>query len=72
MSVEGFLPIEQAPRDGTPVLVTCESHPEFGTHLMMWSKKNSRWEGWAFAVVRKVRTWWDETQPQPTHFRLPG
>lgn len=39
--------------------------------MMMWSSKNKRWEGWSFAVVRKVRTWWHEAQPQPTHFKLP-
>jgi hypothetical protein len=72
MSLEGFLPIDEAPRDGTPVLLACETNPELGTHLMMWSSKNKRWEGWAFAVVRKVRTWWDEAQPQPTHFKMPG
>lgn len=24
---------------------------------------------WAFALMRKVPTWWDETQPQPTHWK---
>lgn len=69
MDLSNFEPIESAPRDGTSVIVACEGHPEFGAHLMGWSNAHRRWEGWAFALMRKVPTWWDETQPQPTHWK---
>ena len=72
MDLSSFSTIASAPLDGTPVLVACDKHPEFGVHLMGWSKQAKRWEGWAFAVVRKVRTWWDEAQPQPTHWKRPN
>jgi hypothetical protein len=70
MDLAEFQPIAAAPLDGTPVLLTCETHPEFGAHVMGWSTKEKRWEGWAFAPMQKVRTCWDEAQPQPTHFRI--
>lgn len=69
MDLSNFEPIESAPLDGTKVIVACEGHPEFGAHLMGWSKIHRRWEGWAFALMRKVPTWWDESQPQPTHWK---
>lgn len=69
MDLSDFEPIETAPRDGTKVLVACDAHPEFGAHLMGWSKARTRWEGWAFALMRKVPTLWDEVQPQPTHWK---
>ncbi|TXH00081.1 MAG: hypothetical protein E6R08_01190 [Nevskiaceae bacterium] len=69
MDLTDFNQIATAPLDGTPVFVACEQHPEFGVHVMEWSKRNNRWEGWAYATVRKVRTWWDEAQPQPTHWK---
>lgn len=64
--------IESAPRDGTPVMLACDGHPEFDVHLMGWSKAKRRWEGQAFTVMRKVETWWDEKEPQPTHWKYPG
>lgn len=70
MDLSSFEPIESAPRDGTKVIVVCERRPEFGAHLMGWSNARNRWEGIAFALMRKVPTWWDESQPQPTHFKL--
>ena len=70
MNMSDFAPIESAPRDGTKVIVACEGHPEFGVHVMGWSSANRRWEGQVFALMRKVPTWWDESQPQPTHFKL--
>lgn len=69
LSLPAYEPIEQAPRDGTPVIVMCDSHPEFGEHLMGWSSKNGRWEGTVWTLMRRVSTWWDESQPQPTHFK---
>ncbi len=69
MDLNNFEPIESAPRDGTKVFVACEGRPEFGAHLMGWSKARRRWEGLAFALLRKVPSWWDESQPQPTHFK---
>lgn len=69
MDLSTFFPIDTAPRDGTPVILICDTHPEFGAHVMAWSKSRKRWEGWALALVRKVRTWWDESQPQPTHWK---
>lgn len=69
MDLSNFEPIESAPLDGTTVIIAREGHPEFGAHLMGWSNANSRWEGWAFALMRKVPTWWDESQPQPTHWK---
>ena len=71
MDPSNFEPIESAPRDGTPVLLRCEQHPEFGVHLMGWSGKNHRWEGWAFALLRRMPVWWDDAQPQPTHWTWP-
>jgi len=70
MDLSTFDPIDAAPRDGTPVIVACERHPEFGQHVMGWSSANRRWEGRAFALLGKLPTWWDESQPQPTHFKL--
>lgn len=70
MDLSEFKPIEMAPRDGTAVIVACDEHPEFGAHLMGWSSANRRWEGQAFALLRKVPAWWDEQQPQPTHFKF--
>lgn len=70
MDLTSYNLIESAPRDGTPVILVCESHPEFGAHVMAWSKANNRWEGWAFAIARRVKTWWDVAQPQPTHWKL--
>lgn len=72
MDLSTFRRIESAPLDGTPVQLVCERHPEFGVHVMAWSTANRRWEGWAFAMVRKVRTWWDVAQPQPTHWKPAG
>ena len=69
MDLSDFEPIESAPQDGTPVILACDAHPEFGAHVMAWSTANKRWEGWAFGVVRKVKTWWDVGQPQPTHWK---
>lgn len=69
MDLTDFEPIENAPRDGTRVIVACEGHPEFGAHTMRWSNARHRWEGQAFALMRKVPSWWDESQPQPTHFK---
>ncbi|MBV7542209.1 hypothetical protein [Acidovorax sp. sic0104] len=59
MDLNEFEPIERAPRDGTPVILACEGHPEFGSQLMAWSGANRRWEGHAFALLRKVPSWWD-------------
>lgn len=70
MDLTDFEPIERAPRDGTLVIVACDGHPEFGAHVMGWSNANRRWEGQVFTVMRKVPSWWDESQPQPTHFKL--
>lgn len=69
MDLSNFAPIKSAPRDGSIVLITCQDHPEFGVHLMGWSKAHSRWEGWALTLMRRVPTWWDESQPQPTHWK---
>ena len=69
MDLSSFTPIETPPRDGTKVLIVCEKHPEFGAHLMGWSQARRRWEGWAFALMRKVPTWWDESRPQPSHWK---
>lgn len=60
--------IESAPRDGTPVQLKCETHPEYGEHLMYWDARRRRWAGYAFAVMRRVDTWWDEEAAQPTHW----
>jgi len=68
-NLAGFLPIEKAPRDGTLVILVSEGHPEFGAQVMGWSHTRCRWEGQAFALMLKVPTWWDEFQPQPTHFK---
>jgi hypothetical protein len=70
MDLTTFSPIELAPRDGTPVYLACDTHPEFAMHLMEWSPSNKRWEGWAFTALQRVKTWWDEEQPQPTHWKL--
>ncbi len=42
MNLADFQPIDMAPLDGTPVLVTCEAHPELGAHVMGWSTKAQR------------------------------
>jgi len=63
-----WLPIESVPRDGTLVHVKCEPHPEFGEHTMWWDPAHKRWAGYAFTVMRRVDTWWDEAAPQPTHW----
>ena len=70
MDLTDFEPIERAPYDGTLVIVVCDRHPEFGEHVMGWSSANRRWEGQVFALMRKMPSWWDESQPQPTHFKL--
>lgn len=70
MDLSSFALIETAPRDGTKVIVACEERPDFGMHLMGWSKANNRWEGWAFALLRRVPTWWDVSLPQPTHWTV--
>ncbi len=58
-------PITTAPVDGTPIVLKCESRPDFGSHVMAWSQRRKRWEGEAFAMVRVVPTWWDEAAEQP-------
>lgn len=65
-------PIESAPRDGTPVLLSAESKPEYGEHLMYWSVRSKRWECKVFAPLRSTTGWWDEAASPPTHFRLPN
>lgn len=70
MDLTEFEPIESAPRDGTLVVLACYGHPEFGAHVMGWSRVNCRWEGRVFALMRKVPSWWDESQPQPTHYKI--
>jgi hypothetical protein len=67
--MSAWQPIETAPKDGTPVRLKCEAHPEFGEHLMWWEAKSERWECDLYAPMRKVRAWWDLEQPQPTHWK---
>ena len=61
-------PISTAPRDGTPITVFRESHPNWGFHRLAWNEKSKRWEGFTFTTLRKVRIAWDRNQPQPTHW----
>ena len=61
-------PIETAPRDETVVRIRCESHPEYGEHIMHWDARHHRWMGIHFGVMGSRPTWWDETAPQPTHW----
>lgn len=62
-------PIDTAPLDGTPVIVLNADHPEFGEHMMMWSKIRKRWEGKSFTPMGIRETWWGLEFPQPTHWR---
>ncbi len=63
-------PIETAPKDGTPIRLKCELRPDFGEHLLYWDGRNKRWAGYDFTAMGSRDTWWDESQPQPTHWRL--
>lgn len=65
----GFEPIETAPKDGTIVVLTCQSKPEFGEHVMAWSKSRNRWEGMHFGYIGSTPTYWDTEIEQPTHWR---
>jgi hypothetical protein len=65
------LPISEAPRDGTLVLLSADTNPEYGEHLMYWSQKNKRWECKVFAPLRVTTGWWDEECNPPTHYRVP-
>ncbi len=64
----GYL-IAEAPMDGTFVYLRCDTHPEYGEHLMCWSRLNKRWECQLFAPMGARIGWWDETCEPPTHFR---
>jgi hypothetical protein len=64
-----WMPITEAPRDGTPVILQAETNPEYGEHLMYWSLRNKRWECKVFTVMRATTGWWDEACNPPTHFR---
>lgn len=65
----GWEPIASVPKDGTIVWLKCEHKPEYGNHLMEWSKRRKRWEGTVFAPCRRIKTWWDEDVEQPTHWK---
>lgn len=65
---EGWRPIGGAPR-GVPVLLLSAEHPSLGAHRLQWNQKRKRWEGYTLTPMSKVRIWWDETAPQPTHYK---
>jgi hypothetical protein len=60
-------PISTAPLDGRVILVRCKKFPN--AHAMGWSSVRKRWEGMAYALMRAVPTWWDETAEQPDQWR---
>jgi hypothetical protein len=62
-------PIDTAPRDGSLVMLSCESRPDVGEHCMAWNLDTNRWEGISFAVMRSVPTYWDESEVPVTHWR---
>lgn len=70
--MEGWQPIETAPRDGTVVHLKCESRPDFSQQVMYWDNNRGWWAGYAFALMRRVSTYWDPEAPQPTHWRPRG
>lgn len=39
-------------------------------HLMGCSNARNRWKGLPFALMRKVPSWWDESEPLPTYFKI--
>ncbi|WP_194723941.1 hypothetical protein [Noviherbaspirillum malthae] len=49
-----WMPIVDAPLDGTPVILRAETNPEYGEHLMRWSKRNKRWECKVYVEIRKI------------------
>ena len=61
-------PIETAPKDGTIVRLRCETRPDFSEPIMYWDKRRKRWAGFAYAIARRYRTFWDPELPQPTHW----
>lgn len=62
-------PIETAPRDGTPVFLSCVEHPEYGENLLFWDKKLKLWCGYKLTPLRLVSISWDPVCAAPTHWR---
>lgn len=62
--------MDTAPKDGHLVFLKNEHHPEWGEHLMSWSKRRNLWEGLAFPILGGPRiVFWDATAEQPTHWK---
>lgn len=66
MRLDGWQPIETAPKDGT--LVNIRSEKTTGMQPFWWDAKRKQWATWVFAVTRRVEAWWDETEQPVTHW----
>lgn len=70
----GWMPIESAPKDGTPILAISKNAPYPSPDIAHWSDEDRCFRGgyqddWASLAARGFKTWFDAAthwQPLPT------